>query len=367
MRPTNINVYIDIDEKTINELQVVNSVNHIAKSLTACLKKMPNSFPYKRHYLNKEEMIEKFNNLKEYVPNVVHLLNPYKIVTMPYIDPVYNDKYTMIENKLNDYDDFLIISEYFSEEIRIKSNKYNLPSPEKYWNDNTQVIVEKCINQYKSLNAYTLRETLYREIPECNTFRVTLAKTLIDMFDGRHILDMSAGWGDRLIGFLASGADSYTGVDPNLLLKPVHDEIIATLPHNKTDIKLIYEPFENVQLSEDDFFDLCVTCPPYFVTEIYHSQDDKLQSTSGRNVYQWINQFMIPSLNKIFDHLHHGGHLLLVMNDPLAKYKIPRYMDKIIRHGKIRSNVKFMGVMSFGELHNDQPKNPQPIWIFKKV
>lgn len=366
MKPTNIGVYLDIDAKTIEELQQANSNKHIAKSLAVCLRKMGDNFPYKRHYLNKKDMITKFNNLKTYQPNLIEFSDPYKFITMPHINITYDGKTTMIENKDADYEDYMIISEYFSEELRIKSNKHNLPSPEKYWRDNMQDIMEKCIGDFKILNAYSLRETLYKEIPECNTFRVTLAKTLIDMFNGKDILDMSAGWGDRLIGFLASNAESYTGVDPNMLLKPLHDEILATLPHNKTDIKLIYKPFEHVELF-DDYFDLCVTCPPYFITEIYHSQNDRLQSTNGRDVNQWIRNFMIPSLDKIFSHLYRGGHLVLVMNDPLPKYNIPRYMDTILQYLKSKKNVKYMGVMGFGELRKGEPRSPQPIWIFRRI
>jgi len=260
----------------------------------------------------------------------------------------------------------LILSEYFSEELRIKSNKYQVESPEQYWKENSEFIIERCLNTFGELTAYTIRETLYKELPECNSFRVTLAKTLIDMFNGKDVLDMSAGWGDRLIGFLASNAESYTGVDPNLLLKPIHDDIIKTLKHNKTNIKFLYEPFENVELF-DDYFDLCVTCPPYFITEIYHTDDEKNQSIYNRNVDEWIDEFMIPSLYKIFAHLRKDGHLVLIMNDPLPKFNVPPYMEIIINHLKKMRGVQYMGAIGFGEYKNGTPRSAQPIWIFKNV
>ena len=35
------------------------------------------------------------------------------------------------------------------------------------------------------------------------------------MYEADTVLDFSSGWGDRLIGFLASKASTYWGFDPN--------------------------------------------------------------------------------------------------------------------------------------------------------
>ena len=50
----------------------------------------------------------------------------------------------------------------------------------------------------------------------CSNFRPAVAKAVYDYFKPRNVLDMSAGYGGRLIGFLASKCKgTYTGVDPS--------------------------------------------------------------------------------------------------------------------------------------------------------
>src|SRR5690606_7588780 len=90
------------------------------------------------------------------------------------------------------------------------------------------------------------REQLFKEIRFCNNFRITLALSLIDFFGIDSWLDISAGWGDRLIASIVRGV-RYVGVDPYVELHEGYKEIISTLaPKNMQHrYTMICDGFEN--------------------------------------------------------------------------------------------------------------------------
>ena len=69
--------------------------------------------------------------------------------------------------------------------------------------------------KFQEINSKTLRTAISMRKYIASQFRPSAAKTIYDFFNGKNILDFSAGWGDRLCGFLATDAESYVGVDPN--------------------------------------------------------------------------------------------------------------------------------------------------------
>ena len=74
-----------------------------------------------------------------------------------------------------------------------------------------------------------------------------VAKALYNLFEAKDVLDFSMGWGDRLAGFHASNAESYTGIDPNQEVfdnYPRQNELYET--YKKTEF--IKAPAEDVDL-----------------------------------------------------------------------------------------------------------------------
>jgi hypothetical protein len=63
----------------------------------------------------------------------------------------------------------------------------------------------------------------------CSQFKPLIAKSMYDTFQAKRVLDFSAGWGDRLVGFLASGAESYVGIDPNSKLHEPYQKIADSI------------------------------------------------------------------------------------------------------------------------------------------
>src|SRR5258708_2608605 len=112
------------------------------------------------------------------------------------------------------------------------------------------------------------------------------------------MLDFSAGWGDRLVGAIASDVDLYCGVDPNTGLQKGHSEIIHTFAADKAErFKIIYAPFQTATLPDGVTFDLVFTSPPYFDFEIYTDRDG--QSVKDfPHLHEWIVKFLLESIRK---------------------------------------------------------------------
>ena len=91
------------------------------------------------------------------------------------------------------------ITDLFTEKIRIHCKFKNHNSPYEYWNKNKKYIIQKTIEKYKKLNIYNIRDTIFYNTKLCNNFRITVCMQILHHFRPKTWLDISAGWGDRLI------------------------------------------------------------------------------------------------------------------------------------------------------------------------
>src|SRR5690606_6766490 len=124
--------------------------------------------------------------------------------------------------------------------------------------------------------------------------------SLIDFFGIDSWLDISAGWGDRLIASIVRGV-RYVGVDPYVELHEGYKEIISTLaPKNMQHrYTMICDGFENDYFigHEEERFDLVGTCPPFFDLEWYsNSPNDSIRRYPTQA--EWTGKFLIPSIRK---------------------------------------------------------------------
>jgi hypothetical protein len=162
-------------------------------------------------------------------------------------------------------------------------------------------IIDHIYSEKQSLNSYTLREAIFELVPEATLFKTTVAKSIYDIFKPTHILDMSSGWGDRLIAAIAYGEASgvdvkYSGFDPNSSLKYKYANIVSKLsPENKRgNFKVRTEPFESANLKDIKDVDLFFSSPPYFDFEVYTNEET--QSINNYKTYpDWVVKFLFKS------------------------------------------------------------------------
>ena len=168
-------------------------------------------------------------------------------------------------------------SNYFHQFARWKVQHARHTSPYRSWT--IKKFHQTFLNPLWTLNIpevnnKTLRMCIQMRMYMAAQYPPAVAKSLYNLFEAKDVLDFSMGWGDRLAGFHASNAESYTGIDPNQEVfdnYPRQNELYET--YKKTEF--IKAPAEDVDLGNRKF-DMVYTSPPYFHVERY--ADDETQS-----------------------------------------------------------------------------------------
>jgi hypothetical protein len=153
-----------------------------------------------------------------------------------------------------------------------------------------------------------------------NVFRPALAAFIYRLPiapppENLRILDPTMGWGGRLLGAVAVGAKSYTGIDLNKNLKPCYTKMQKYLQKNlnmNTEIQCLFT--DAVQFDYSVLkYNLVLTSTPYFNIEKY----------SHMNTYEskedWKQKFYIPLFENTMKYLEKGG--LYCLNVPVEIYE----------------------------------------------
>jgi hypothetical protein len=225
-------------------------------------------------------------------------------------------------------------SNYFHWDARMNCDSINSPSPMRVWavpKFRRSAISALFSLKLNTIDAKTLAQCIALRKYVASQFRPSAAKSLYDRYavDG-DVLDMCAGWGDRLTGFLASNASSYEGYDTNLRLHEGYRQQIARYGEGKI-AKVKWEPVEKADLGSNRF-DLAFTSPPYFNIERY-SKDDT-QSYHYKEVGTWLSKFLIPLVENSFESLKTGGRLIVNISDVYSGHRINNICDPMNDHLK---------------------------------
>jgi len=338
------------------------------------IKKEKLPFPYMKYRYTYEQVESMFNDLQNYT--AVYKNIPYQIINLKNNNffkkkenMYYKKKYVLMVKNSKDYLKYGLLSDYFNEECRIKCKRYDEKySPYELWIKYPDKIIKTCINKFNKIDLLSLRETIYLTSKECTSFRPTIIVSIINLFNSKYILDFSSGWGDRLIGALASKVISYCGVDPNPCLHPNYNKIINKF-NKDTNVKLIQAPFQTAKIPNAPY-DLVFTSPPYFILEKYTDHIDQ-SIEKYKNLDDWFNNFLMVSLDKAWLYLQVEGHMVIIINN-IKNY--PDFIQRMIEEkNKIdiretSSKSEYLGVISYAdEIKENVFKSPQPMWIWKKV
>ena len=250
----------------------------------------------------------------------------------------YEDKYFVIIDKWSENYELNSLTDYFTEKVRVKCSFGSNISPLEYWNKNKNKIIDKLKKQNQELSIFNLREQMFKETKLCNNFRVSVVVTILKYFNTKKYLDISAGWGDRLLGSIIHKVKLYCGVDPNEELHKYYQKMIDKLvsQNNRKRFILLKSGFENAKLPNTTF-DLVFSSPPFFDLEKYSTfSDDSL--TKYNNEKDWCDKFLMVSIHKAIDYLKKDGHLILYIHSS-------HYIDKRIR--EIDNILEYKGLIYF--------------------
>lgn len=308
------------------------------------------SFPYKKLYIkNDKEMFKKLckYNYKSRIVNKSYVL---KNIDM-YSDFLkFCGKPVLLLSDKSDYLNFNILSDMFNEHCRMKCVVYGQnKSPYDYYLDNKVML--------NNMDLYDAREYIYNNIKECSSHRPTNIMALTQIFKINSVLDFSSGWGDRLLGALASNI-VYHGVDPNSCLYKGYEKMIEMFAKDKSKYQIHKTRIEDLDL--DMKFDMVYTSPPYFNLEIY-DKNDKKQSSNYYSEDSWFKNFLKIAVDKSWSLLNDNGYFCININQLNKKQK---YIFKMHKYINSLKNSKYLGVISYS---NKKLVNPQPIWIWKKI
>lgn len=228
----------------------------------------------------------------------------------------------------------------------VKSRRCDFVSPYQYWQEHKNTVIALAAKQLEKYKGDYTPEELPTDLGGTGGDRCTVAlehecaMALVRLgmpasFPGNlvtfmigdvpdlRLLDISAGWGDRLMAACAMGVP-YLACDPNTALTEAYQEIIAQYGNGKQEVHSL--PFEDLPEDETRQKFNCLYCsPPFFDLEIYSTE-----STQSSNRYttldSWLNDFLKVCLQKADKMLVKGAYIYLHLNDIDVK---ARYVDGV--------------------------------------
>lgn len=246
------------------------------------------------------------------------------------------NKYYFIESKWNDNLELNRLTDYFSAKCRMNCKFYDNKSVIEYWNENKYNIISVLKKKGQEINYINVNEEIYSRNKRlfCNNFRISVCLEILSIFKPKKWLDISAGWGDRLISaLLHDTVEEYCGVDPNPCVQNAYKDILKVLNTKQKRCTLIKDGFETAKLPNTKY-DIVFSSPPFFTLEIYSSNTENSVMRYG-TVDRWFNGFLMPSIKKGLEHLQVGGHLVLYMGEAGTEEKyIPRMISETDKMAK---------------------------------
>ena len=271
-------------------------------------------------------------------------------------------------------------SNRFTQKVRLQTDHRLLKCGVRAWNEPeshfSMLAPLWTISKVKSLTPDTLRRTIQLRKYAAAQFRPSAARAIYEMFGGGDVLDFSSGWGDRLVGALASpSVSSYTGVDPNDQLHPCYKRLLKQLlpyaANKRINVKLLKDKAESVNYKNNKF-DIIFTSPPYLRTEKYSGEDSSWRNY--KNEDQWLSGFLFPSLQSAFVHLRKGGYMIVNIADLFnrgSRFVLCKPMVDYVKNeldGRFEGQIGYEMSKTIGR-HVSRPDGTycEPMFVFSKV
>lgn len=174
-----------------------------------------------------------------------------------------------------------------------------------------------------------------------SNFRPLVAKFLMSKFCPKlgKVLDMSMGWGARMLAAMSLGLDYY-GIDPMTTedLKRLRAFVasrknLASLMlsmNPSLESKLVGGVSESIESysSFPNSIDYAIVCPPYFKLEEYSCE--RSSTTSYADYSAWLNEYWKKTVDNASSKMKIGAKLSLVMVEKWGKINLLKDMSNII-------------------------------------
>jgi hypothetical protein len=198
-----------------------------------------------------------------------------------------------------------------------------------------------------------LRSAMEMTLGSVNQFKPYIAICgVYEKFKPKRVLDISAGWGDRLIGAMAKNID-YIGIDQNKKLEKPYTQMISDFKDDtSSNVRMIFKKSQDVDYSKLPPYDLIFTSPPYFDLEKYEGMEP------FKDKEDFIENYWKPTIIPAFKHLSSGGHMALNMPEEM-------YSPLIGIIGKADSKIE-MPIRNRHNWKDSSVKKFEYIYVWKK-
>jgi len=178
----------------------------------------------------------------------------------------------------------------------------------------TQESIEKALITNISMHSTPYKSEIRRMLlmtgglGNVTKYRTVTAKSIVKFYGAKKVLDPCIGWGGRMLGALAAGAQ-YVGCEPDPKTVKGLCGILEDLPDDvKKGATIIGEPAEiglGAGAGASGPFDMILTSPPYFNLEVYTGGD---QSTGRHATWElWTDNWLKPIILQCLALLREGG------------------------------------------------------------
>ena len=264
----------------------------------------------------------------------------------------FNKKLGLVVIKLGDVQASSDYTGKYSLCERVRAKRHDTEcSVYEYWNNNKKEVIDKSILALKTWKGKHDNEemnlidqcadTLFRiGIPA--SFPTSVMICLLDKEKDLKILDISSGWGDRLLGACKLDA-IYTGCDPNTVLTKCYDRIIEE--HGSKEKHKVYcVPFEDWEM-DDKKYNVLFTSPPFFNLEFYTNEETQ-SIMRYKTINDWLYKFLFVCLEKANKSLEKNAKIYLHLSDVINfkdNKKSIIYMQKVIEYCVNVLSWKYIG------------------------
>ena len=322
-------------------------------------------FPFQKYFRgNPATLFATLKTIDLPIENGNYELRSYYPTYKSYLPPKFRGSPITISGDRNTYEIADVLSDHFIEHIRLKAKRYD---------QNQSILdcwtIEACLKGiFKAaldkdrITPATLRDTIYKTHPETKIFNPTWARAVLKLVMGPNLagkkwLDISAGWGDRLLAAMSLDMN-YVGFDPNIELQAGHSAMIESFGDPNRH-QIIYEPFEKANIP-DGPYDVIFTSPPYYTVEEYVPGQEGQSIVSYPKFNQWMAWFLFASLSKAWDNLKEGGYLIIHLGDTqMIHISEPTniYIENYLQGASWEGVIGLKGELGY----------PRPVWVWKKV
>ena len=266
-------------------------------------------------------------------------------------------------------------SDYFQQENRWKCDSINSPSPYRTWH--TKQFLTTLLSALWSLKCTKVNNSVLRSCIGlrkyiASQFRPTAAKAIYDHYKAERVLDFSSGWGDRLVGFMASESRHYIGVDPSESVHEGYRSYLREFQRTDATTDLRHGTAET-QMYEPNSVDLVFTSPPYFNIEHYDGSSSQSYRKHPK-LDAWLEAFLFEAIRRAWGALRVGGHMVINISDVYSNHRIHRICDPMNAFISTLRGATYEGAIGYtmhkrpnsGALKGRIGTFAEPMWVWGK-